>query len=534
MDIFASILAGLGLFFIGIRLIGNHLKQLAGRRMRQLVSKAVAGQGSVALFGLMAGAIMQSLNAVTYVLVAMVTAGAMEKRRAFPIINWANIGISMLVVLASINMHLVALFLVGATGLMYYLNLDQSSRFRHIVGAMLGIGLLFLGIDFIKHASTLLKGAAWLKDDLAASEAYPLIGFMIGAVVALVVQSASTVTVVTMAMASAGLLGFSSGSMIVIGAGLGSALSALSLAGRLKGSARQLVYYQVGLRGIGVLVLLCMRLIDGLSGAHLAEAVLVRAGLSLASQLAAVFVLLQVASDLGMRLVQPQMLALIERQSPPSVEEALERPTYIHDEALEEPESALLLADMEQHRLLSALTAYLAPMRTETTYSPDTDQPTVAVRCAAEKRVVQQCDVFLAELVDRHNSRPVLDRSMVLRDRFELVASLQESLLELSQLAADAALADSVRTLVGPQVESLHMMLETLAEVGRQPDADDIDMLRQLTHDRSEMMDALRRRLQGQEHAAAVQQAAFSASTLFERCVWLLRRYVLLLEPTRA
>jgi phosphate:Na+ symporter len=187
MDIFANLFAGLGLFFIGIRLIGNNLKQLAGRRMRQLISKAVAGRSSVALFGLAAGAIMQSMNAVTYVLVAMVTAGAIDKRRALPVINWANIGISILVVLASINLHVLALLLAGLAGLAYYLNLDQSARYRHGVGALMGIGLLFLGIDFIKHASAILKAAPWLKDSLAATAAYPLVGFAIGALAALVV-----------------------------------------------------------------------------------------------------------------------------------------------------------------------------------------------------------------------------------------------------------------------------------------------------------------------------------------------------------
>lgn len=532
MDIFANLFAGLGLFFIGIRLIGNNLKQLAGRRMRQLISKAVAGRGSVALFGLAAGAIMQSTNAVTYVLVAMVTAGAIDKRRALPVINWANIGISILVVLASINLHVLALLLAGLAGLSYYLNLDQSARYRHGVGALMGIGLLFLGIDFIKHASAILKAAPWLKDSLAATAAYPLVGFAIGAMAALVVQSSMTVAVVAMAMTSAGLLDFSSGSMVVLGAGLGSALSALSLAGKLKGSARQLVHYQVVLRLLGVSILLCLWLVDGLVGAHWVETALVRAGLAAPAQLAAVFVMMQVAANVGMRLLLPLVLAALERRSPPSAEETLERPVYLQDEALVEPESALLLVDLEQHRLLGSLPVYLAPMQAE--HTAPSSGPSVATRCSAEQSVVRQCDLFLAELLDRHNSRRVLERSMVLRDRNELLGSLQESLLELSRMAADATLADEIRALVSPQIESLHMMLATLAEAGRQPEADDLDLLRQLTHDRSEMMDALRRRMQGEAHAAPVQQAVFAATTLFERCVWLLRRYVLLLDPAKA
>jgi phosphate:Na+ symporter len=74
------------------------------------------------------------------------------------------------------------------------------------------------------------------------------------------------------------------------------------------------------------------------------------------------------------------------------------------------------------------------------------------------------------------------------------------------------------------------MMLETLADVARTPDADDLEMLRTLTHDRSELMDAIRRRMQGGDAAVAVQQAVFAATAVFERCVWLLRRYVLLLD----
>ena len=78
------------------------------------------------------------------------------------------------------------------------------------------------------------------------------------------------------------------------------------------------------------------------------------------------------------------------------------------------------------------------------------------------------------------------------------------------------------------------MMLETLADVARSPDADDLEMLRMLTHDRSELMDAIRRRMQGGDAAVEVQQAVFSATAVFERCVWLLRRYVLLLDAQAA
>jgi phosphate:Na+ symporter len=123
-----------------------------------------------------------------------------------------------------------------------------------------------------------------------------------------------------------------------------------------------------------------------------------------------------------------------------------------------------------------------------------------------------------------------LERTIVLRDRNALLASLQESLIELCQVSNNDACAHEVRPLIHNLVESLHMMLETLADVARTPDADDLEMLRTLTHDRSELMDAIRRRMQGGDAALEVQQAVFGATAVFERCVWLLRRYVLLLD----
>jgi len=528
MDIFTSIFAGLGLFFIGIRLIGTNLKQLAGRQMRMLITRAVSGKGTVALFGLAAGAIMQSMNAVIYILVALVTTGTIENKRAFPVIRWANIGTSMLIIVAALNMHLLVLVLIGITGITYYLNLDQSSRYRHAVGALLGIGLLFLGIDFIKTGSSILKDAAWLKVFIGFSAHYSVASFAVGVGVAMLAQSSSTITVVAMAMASSGLLIFDSGAMIVLGAGLGSALSAWTLAGRLTGSARQLILYQFSLKAPGVLIMVLLFLADWASGMHFIQTALQHAGLSPSAQLAAVYVLLQIASYLSTLLTHQHVKDLIERHAPPSDEETLGRPRYLYDEALAEPESALLLVDKEQQRLLSSLPDYLGSLREDVIKTG----PAVEVRHPAESNILRLCDQFLTELADRNHNREVLKRTIVLRDRNELLGSLQESLVELITVANSNPHAGEVRTLINNLVESLHMMLETLADVAKLPDADDLDMLRMLTHDRSELMDSIRRRMQGGEIVVApeVQQSVFSATALFERCTWLLRRYVLLLD----
>lgn len=100
-----------------------------------------------------------------------------------------------------------------------------------MVGALLGLGLLFLGIDFIKAGAAPLKSALWLRELIAISSSLPPVSFLLGVLVAMIAQSSATVTVVAMAMASAGVLPFAAGGMIVAGASLGSELSAWLMAG---------------------------------------------------------------------------------------------------------------------------------------------------------------------------------------------------------------------------------------------------------------------------------------------------------------
>ena len=252
VEILITIFAGLGLFFTGIRLIGHNLKQMTGRRLRALVGKAVADNRSATLYGLAAGAVMQSVNAVIFLLSTLVSTGVITTRQALPLINWANLGTSMIVLVAAVNLHLAVLMMVGLTGVAYYLRLDQSARYRHLVGLLLGLGLLFLGIDFIKTGAAPLKYAAWMQDLLKPTAQSVSLGFLLGVAVTLVAQSSSTVSVVAMTLAAAGVLDVAHGSAVVMGAGLASGISAWLLGHNLPGSARQLVVYQLILKTSGV------------------------------------------------------------------------------------------------------------------------------------------------------------------------------------------------------------------------------------------------------------------------------------------
>jgi phosphate:Na+ symporter len=468
---------------------------------------------------------MQSVNAVIFLLSTLVSTGVISTRQALPLIGWANLGTSMIVLIASFNLHLAVLTLVGLTGLAHYLKVDQSIRYRHWVGLLLGLGLLFLGIDFIKAGAYPLKHAEWLQGYVGSSAHSILLGFVLGFLVTLIAQSSSTITVVAMTVSSVGLLDIPHGVTVVLGAGLASGVTAWMLGHNLAGSARQLVMYQFILKASGVAAFSLLLLFEHWSGVPMLMALFATLKVPPSAALATSYVLLMIISDLAVHPFHHPIEHFLAHHFPPTDEEVLGKPRYLSDQGLAEPESALALVDSEHHRLLCELPLYVDPLRSD---GPES-RYAVDVLLNAGQVVARECEHFITALADQHHSHDVLERTNVLRERNDLIRNLQETVHDFHQAAVGTDQPEPVHHLLLSMTDSLHMMLELLAEAHKQPDSEDLDMLRTLSQDRSDMMDNVRKGLlsMGERIAPAHQQTAFACTTLFERSVWLLRRYVL-------
>src|SRR4051794_27194993 len=64
LDILGQMVLGLGLFFIGMHLVGENLRHLSSRSFRTLVARFTADSIRGSLLGLVFGALMQSATAV--------------------------------------------------------------------------------------------------------------------------------------------------------------------------------------------------------------------------------------------------------------------------------------------------------------------------------------------------------------------------------------------------------------------------------------------------------------------------------------
>ena len=93
-DVGVSAWAGLGLFFIGMRLIGAHVRQLGGSGFHLFLVRSLVRPFAPPSVGLIMGALTQSTGAVTFMTSGLVTGGALSMARALPMLSWANLGTS--------------------------------------------------------------------------------------------------------------------------------------------------------------------------------------------------------------------------------------------------------------------------------------------------------------------------------------------------------------------------------------------------------------------------------------------------------
>ena len=523
-DLSAKLLGGLGLFFIGIKLISSHLKQLSGHRFRNLMVKAVGSPWRSALLGLGSGALTQSTNAVTFIAISIIAAGALTVSKAMPVVAMANVGTSVLVLVATFNLQIFVLFLAGLVGVGYYLDIDKSPRFRHPAGAVLGVALLFMGLQLIKTGAAPLQEMELVQNFLSSAAQSYILVFTIGALITAVAQSSSTVSVVAVTMTGVGLLTMGQSMLVIYGASLGSALSILFLSSNLRGTARQLAWFQVLLKITGVLFMLTLFIAELAFGVPLVRVLVESLTAHVATQAALVYLIFQISAAALILLLSKPAYALLCRVSPPTQAEELARPQYLYRQALEEATTALDLVEKEQVRLTQYLAAYVP--NDEGSSAPEQ----ISVLFPANQDLAAEVKLFITELMDRHQDRELLDRMVNLQSRNALIVELQSSLFEFSQ-RIQPLLAESEPMSTGRQLcESLHALTLTFADAIESGDTDDMTILRGLTSDRSDLMENLRNRLLSDDidRSHEMHEALYLATSLFERIVWLMRRYVVL------
>jgi len=530
LDAIIFMIAGLGLFFIGVKGLGANMSQLMGRSLRQWLSRSTGNYLLYASAGLLSGAVTQSTKAVTVILMSLSSANLIPLSRAKPILAWANVGTAALVFLATIDMHLIVYALVGVTGFCFYLDFDRSPRWRPLVSAALAVGLLLLGIELIHDGSNAFANLGWLRGVLLDAAHWSLLAFLAGTLLALVVQSSATVTVITIALISAHLLTLNQAILTVYGASIGSGVSTYLVSANIRGASGQLAIFQVIIKILSAAILVPLYFLERSLGIPLVVAFVRSLATAPARQIAFVYLTCNLVAVAAAAAIGPVLQRLLERLSPPLPRESLAKPRYIYDEAVDDPETALALVDREQARLFALMPLYFGITESLGDEARPLDR-VEALACA--KSLGRSIDDFLKDLADTGAERRVIEAIAEHQARNALMASIHDSLASLAENLSHPFDSAALKTLGDGLHEGLGALLETAAEAVSSLDPESLMMMRHLTGDRDSVVVRLRENVFAVDQGvtASDHRKLYAITSLFELIVWMLRRYNALLTP---
>jgi phosphate:Na+ symporter len=513
--------AGLGLFFVGMRMVGTHMRQFTGGAVRSLLIRVLNRPMAPQSAGLMFGALTQSTGAVTFITSGLIASGAMTLERALPMLAWANMGTSALVLLAAINIHSAVLVLLGLVGLGFFLGLEQSDKYRHVTFALLGLGLLMFGLTLLKTSVAAVGSDPWMREFIEFAGSGVAIALVSGFVIAVAVQSSSIVTVLALPLVHEGLINLDQTVLMIYGASVGSGFAVMLAASGMEGSARVISLIQAMLRVLAAGVLLPLFFIEQQADIPLVLSLLRWLSDSDATQCALAYALFQAVLVLASQAMAKGLIALSVRLAPPTLEEALMKPHYLFDEAVNDPATALALVELEHKRLLTFLPDFLEDLRPEEERSPSA-QP-LKLRSAASESIANEINQFLGATLRANPDMAGVEEVFSARSRLHTLQPLQAALTQFSAGLLAVPLEERP-AFAEHMVEGLHAILMVAAEVASDETGDSQEMLFILTEERSALMERVREELLGGSTNIEGREALLSATLTFERIIWLLRR----------
>ncbi len=222
------LLAGVGVFIVGMNFMSDALEKSASSGMKKLLEKISNNRFSGVGIGAGVTAIIQSSSATSVMVIGLVNAGVMTLMQATPIIMGANIGTTITGVLVALkndffNMAMYALAFAGV--MMGFANKEKVK----IAGLLCsGLGLIFVGLNVMSSEEAF--GNPLVEEmftNIFAKIDFPLLLILVGIIFTALIQSSSAATGVVITMVGTGVLPLDLALFIILGANIGTCVTAL-------------------------------------------------------------------------------------------------------------------------------------------------------------------------------------------------------------------------------------------------------------------------------------------------------------------
>ena len=343
-----GLLGGLAIFLIGMEMMTEALRLIVGGKARAVIEKLTSNRFMGLLTGAGITAVVQSSSVTTVLVVGFISAGLMSFVESIPVILGSNIGTTITAQVIAFNVTTWALALVAGGFLLTQLAKREKRRAQG--AAIVGLGLVFFGMVVMGEAMSPLRTYEPFINAMESLDNL-FLAILVGAIFTALVQSSSATTGIVIVLASQGLISLEAGVGLIMGANIGTSVTALLAAiGKPRDAQRAAVAHLV-FNVMGVLIWipflgLLVSWVESIGGGTSRE-------------VANAHTIFNVVNALIFLPFVTQFAALITRMVPDKLQVGAIAPKYIDTGLLRTPDIALAKARMEILRMASRVQGML-------------------------------------------------------------------------------------------------------------------------------------------------------------------------------
>ncbi|NLV90863.1 MAG: Na/Pi cotransporter family protein [Firmicutes bacterium] len=325
-----GVFGGLGLFLYGMQTLSDGLQKVAGDRLRRLLEVLTRNPLTGVIMGTVVTAILQSSSATTVMIVGFVNAGLMTLRQAAGVIMGANVGTTVTAQIIALDLSEAAL---PATALgVLLIMFSKNKRTRYVGQALVGFGLLFLGMTTMSTSMKPLADMQWFTDLTARFAQNPFLGVLAGIGLTGIVQSSSATIGILQGLAREGAISLQAALPVLFGDNIGTTVTALLASIGTSLAARRAAVMHTLFNVIGTIIFLIIF--------PLVVPIVLRSSTSIVQQIANAHTGFNVANTL-IQLPFIGVLVLLVTRLIPGETEIPSRPHYLDRRFLHSPAVAL-------------------------------------------------------------------------------------------------------------------------------------------------------------------------------------------------
>ena len=343
-----GLFGGMAVFLFGMDRMTEALRVAVGSRLRFALARMTKNRYLGALTGAGVTAVIQSSSVTTVLVVGFISSNVMNLSQGIGVILGANVGTTITAQMVAFSISRYALMIVA---LGYGLAFFGTSERRTVQGNLImGLGLIFFGMSVMGEAMDPLRSYEPFIDLMAALK-NPLLAVLVGLVFTALVQSSSATTGIVVVLASEGLITTEAGIALVLGANIGTSVTAqLAALGKPPEAVRAAVVHTL-FNLIGALAWLPF--VGVLTNA--VESI----GGPLARQIANAHTIFNVANTIVFLAFVPQLERLVVRLVPDRPEDEPLRLKYLDEDLLRTPTIALERCRLELLRMTNRVQTML-------------------------------------------------------------------------------------------------------------------------------------------------------------------------------